>query len=44
LEIAAKLPAVAAQISIRERALIALCRSPDFTLEKLRAAVAGKTA
>jgi regulator of RNase E activity RraA len=44
LEIAAKLPAVAAQISTRERALIALCRSPDFTLEKLRAAVAGKTA
>lgn len=38
-EIAAKLPAVAAQITAREHALVALCRSPGFTLEKLRAAV-----
>jgi regulator of RNase E activity RraA len=40
LAIAAQIPAVAAQIVAREQALIALCRSPDFTLEKLRAAVA----
>jgi regulator of RNase E activity RraA len=40
-EIAAEVPAVAARITAREQALIALCRSPDFTLEKLRAAVTG---
>lgn len=38
--IAARVPAVAAAIASRERALIALCRSPDFTLEKLRALLA----
>ncbi len=43
-EIAAQLPAVAAQFTVRERALIALCRSPGFTVEKLRAAVASRTA
>jgi regulator of RNase E activity RraA len=31
---------VAAKISARKEALIALCQSPDFSLEKLRAAVA----
>jgi len=41
-EIAAALPAAAARITGREHALIALCRSPDFTLEKLRAAVSGE--
>jgi len=40
LEIAAEVPPVAAQITAKEQALIALCRSPKFTLEKLRAAVA----
>lgn len=40
LAIAAQIPAIAARILARERALIALCRSPGFTLEKLRAAVA----
>jgi regulator of RNase E activity RraA len=40
LEIAARIPPVAAQIAAKEQALIALCRSPGFSLEKLRAAVA----
>ena len=40
LDIAARVPPVAAQITAREQALIALCRSPEFSLEKLRAAVA----
>jgi regulator of RNase E activity RraA len=40
LAIAAQIPAAAARLVAREQALIALCRSPDFTLEKLRAAVA----
>jgi regulator of RNase E activity RraA len=40
-EIAAELPAVAARLTAREQELISLCRSPDFTLEKLRAAVTG---
>jgi 4-hydroxy-4-methyl-2-oxoglutarate aldolase len=42
LGIAARIPAVAAQIAAREQALIALCRSPEFSLDKLRAAVAGE--
>ena len=37
LRIAAQLPGAAAAIRAREEALIALCRSPDFTLAKLRA-------
>jgi regulator of RNase E activity RraA len=40
LSIAAQIPSVAAQISARKRELIALCQSPDFSLEKLRAAIA----
>ena len=40
LAIAAQIPAVAAQMVAREQALIALCRSPDFTLQKLRALLA----
>lgn len=40
LAIAGQLPAAAARLTAREQALIALCRAPDFTLEKLRAAVA----
>jgi 4-hydroxy-4-methyl-2-oxoglutarate aldolase len=40
LDIAARIPAVAAQIAAKEQELIALCRSPEFSLDKLRAAVA----
>ncbi len=36
LEIAARIPERAAEIESREQALIALCRSPEFSLEKLR--------
>jgi len=36
LNIAAQIPQVAARISARERALIALCNSAGFSLEKLR--------
>lgn len=39
LDIAPQIPAAAAKIAAREQALIALCRSPEFSLEKLRAAV-----
>jgi regulator of RNase E activity RraA len=39
LEIAAQIPKVAAGIKRRERELIALCGSPEFSLEKLRAAL-----
>ena len=39
LDIAARIPAVAAEIIAKERELIALCRSPEFSLEKLRAAI-----
>lgn len=39
LDIATRIPAVAAEMMKREQALIALCRTPDFSLEKLRAAV-----
>ena len=40
LEVAAQVPEAAARIQERERALIAICQSPEFSLEKLRAAVA----
>ena len=40
LEIAARIPPAAARIAARKEELIALCQSPDFSLEKLRAAVA----
>jgi regulator of RNase E activity RraA len=43
LEIAAQIPAAAARIAGREAALIALCQSPEFSVEKLRAAVAGES-
>ena len=42
ISLAAQLPAVAARISAKKQAIIALCQSPEFTLEKLRAAVAKK--
>jgi len=38
-KIATRIPAVAAKIAEEERRLIALCRSGDFTLEQLKAAV-----
>ena len=39
LDIAARIPAMAAKIAAKEQELIALCRSPEFSLEKLRAAI-----
>jgi len=42
LDIAPEIPAVAAKITAREQELVALCRSPEFSLEKLRAAVSKK--
>lgn len=39
-DLAEKIPAVAATITAREQELIALCQSENFSLEKLRAAVA----
>ncbi len=40
LEIAAQIPAVAAKITAQEQAIVDVCRSPDFTLAKLRSAIA----
>jgi regulator of RNase E activity RraA len=42
LDIAARVPATAAKIAAKDQALIALCQSPDFTIQKLRAAVANE--
>jgi regulator of RNase E activity RraA len=39
LGIAAQIPSVAARISARKQELVALCQSPDFSLEKLRVAI-----
>jgi regulator of RNase E activity RraA len=41
-DVATKIPVVAQKIMGREQALIALCRSPEFSLEKLRAAVSNE--
>jgi 4-hydroxy-4-methyl-2-oxoglutarate aldolase len=41
IELAAEIPAAAARIRDKERGLIALCESPDFTIDKLRAALRG---
>jgi regulator of RNase E activity RraA len=41
IEVAARLPAVAAAHLERDGALISLCRSPGFTLARLRAAIHG---
>ncbi len=38
-EIAAEIPQAAARLLERERKIIALCRSPEFSMEKLRLAV-----
>lgn len=40
LGIAAQIPPVAARITAWKRELVALCQSPDFSLEELRAAIA----
>jgi 4-hydroxy-4-methyl-2-oxoglutarate aldolase len=40
LQIADRIPEVAARIKDEEEAIIALCRAPDFSLEKLRGAFA----
>jgi 4-hydroxy-4-methyl-2-oxoglutarate aldolase len=40
LDLATRIPQVAAQIAAKEHELIALCRSPRFSLERLRVAVA----
>ena len=42
LSIAGEIPAAAARVAAKKQAIIALCQSPEFTLEKLRAAVAKK--
>jgi regulator of RNase E activity RraA len=39
LDIAERIPAVAADIAKNDQALIAFCRAPDFSLEKLRTMV-----
>ncbi|HVN80035.1 MAG TPA: RraA family protein [Terriglobia bacterium] len=39
MEIAARIPGVAADLLERERRVIGLCRSPDFSLEKLQEAI-----
>jgi regulator of RNase E activity RraA len=39
LEIAAEIPAVAAEIRARERRIIDLCQSPNFTAQRLLAAI-----
>ena len=39
LDIAAQIPPIAARIAARKRELIALCQLPDFSVEKLRAAI-----
>jgi 4-hydroxy-4-methyl-2-oxoglutarate aldolase len=39
VEIAGRIPEVAERIAAQKQELLALCRSPGFTLEKLRAAV-----
>jgi regulator of RNase E activity RraA len=40
LDIAAKIPAAAAEIVAREQEILTLCQARDFSLEKLRAAIA----
>jgi regulator of RNase E activity RraA len=42
VEIAAQVPLVAERIATRKQELIAICQSPDFSLQRLRAAIAGE--
>jgi 4-hydroxy-4-methyl-2-oxoglutarate aldolase len=44
LDIAARIPPVAARIAAKKQELIALCRSPGLTVETLRAAIAKEKA
>jgi regulator of RNase E activity RraA len=44
LGVAAQIPPIAARISARKGELVALCQSPEFSLEKLRAAIAKESA
>ena len=44
LDVAAKIPRVAAEIVAREQEIVMLCHSNEFTLEKLRAAIAKRNA
>jgi regulator of RNase E activity RraA len=39
MEIAGKIPGVAQEMTTRDQHLIALCRSKDFTVEKIREAL-----
>jgi hypothetical protein len=39
LELAGRIPAVATEIAAKHRAIIDVCHSPEFSLEKLREAV-----
>jgi regulator of RNase E activity RraA len=43
LPLAPQIPAVAAKLTAREQAVIALCRSREFSLDKLRTAVSKET-
>jgi len=38
-DVVAEVPRVAALMSEQERRVVALCQSPEFTLDRLRAAV-----
>ena len=42
LEVAARIPEAAAEICAHDQAIVDLCQSPDFSLEKLLKAVQGK--
>jgi len=42
LEVAARIPEAAAEICAHDQAIVELCQSPDFSLEKLLKAVQGK--
>lgn len=42
LDVAVRIPPVAAGITAKKQAIIAVCQAPDFSLEKLRAAVANQ--
>ena len=42
LSIAGQIPEAAARITAKKKSIVALCQSPEFTLEKLRAAVTKK--
>jgi hypothetical protein len=41
MEVAREVPAAAARIAAKEKIVLDIAKSPDFTYEKLRAAIAG---